>query len=72
MLLGLVDAQLGGGVVKKRVARAGQGKRGSYRTVLATIDLMRFLIQFGKDVEIRIASRSARRPRPGVRISHVV
>ena len=34
--------------------------------------LMRFLIQLGKDVEIRIASRSARRPRPGVRISHVV
>ena len=34
--------------------------------------LMRFLTQLGKDVEIRIASRSARRPRPGVRISHVV
>ena len=32
---GLVDAELGGNVVKKRVAREGQGKRGSYRTLLA-------------------------------------
>ena len=34
--------------------------------------LMRFLTQLGKDVEIRIAKRTARRTRPGVRISHVV
>ena len=32
---GLVDAELGGGLIKQRVARAGQGKSGGYRTVLA-------------------------------------
>ena len=32
---GLVDADLGGGLIKQRVARAGQGKSGGYRTVLA-------------------------------------
>ena len=32
---------------------------------------MQFLTQLGKDVEIRIAKRSARRTRPGVRILHV-
>jgi len=31
---GIVDARLGGFLVKKRVARQGQGKRGSYRTIL--------------------------------------
>jgi hypothetical protein len=32
---GLVDAELGGGLIKQRVARAGQGKSGGYRTVIA-------------------------------------
>lgn len=32
---GLVDADLGGGLIKQRVARAGQGKSGGYRTVIA-------------------------------------
>ena len=32
---GLIDAQLGGHVVKKRVAFPGRGKRGSARTVVA-------------------------------------
>lgn len=32
---GLVDAQLGGQVVKKRVALPGRGKRGGARTLLA-------------------------------------
>jgi hypothetical protein len=31
---GLVDADLGGGIVKKRVALPGHGKRGSTRTLL--------------------------------------
>lgn len=31
---GLVDADLGGGVIKQRVAREGQGKSGGYRTIL--------------------------------------
>lgn len=32
---GLVDADLGGGVIKLRVARRGQGKRGGFRVLLA-------------------------------------
>ena len=32
---GLIDADLGGGVVKKRVALPGKGKRGSARTIVA-------------------------------------
>ncbi len=31
---GLVDADLGGGVVKQRVARAGEGKSGGFRTIV--------------------------------------
>ena len=29
---GLIDADLGGGVIKQRIARKGQGKSGGYRT----------------------------------------
>ena len=36
MALGLVDADLGGGLVKKRIGRPGQGKSGGYRTLVAT------------------------------------
>ena len=32
---GLIDARLGGQIVKKRVAFAGRGKRGSARTLVA-------------------------------------
>ncbi len=32
---GLVDADLGGGLFKKRISRNGQGKRGAYRTLIA-------------------------------------
>lgn len=32
---GLVDANLGGGLIKQRVARKGQGRSGGYRTILA-------------------------------------
>jgi hypothetical protein len=31
---GLVDADLGGGVIKQRVARPGKGKSGGYRTLI--------------------------------------
>lgn len=31
---GLVAAHLGGGVIKQRIARAGQGKSGGYRTLI--------------------------------------
>jgi hypothetical protein len=32
---GLIDADLGGGIIKQRVARQGQGRSGGYRTVIA-------------------------------------
>ena len=32
---GLVDAGLGGGLIKQRTARPGQGKSGGYRTIIA-------------------------------------
>ncbi len=32
---GLVDANLGGGVIKQRIARKGKGKSGGYRTIIA-------------------------------------
>jgi hypothetical protein len=31
---GLIDADLGGGVIKQRVARPGQGRSGGYRTIV--------------------------------------
>jgi hypothetical protein len=32
---GLIDADLGGGLIKQRVARAGQGRSGGYRMLIA-------------------------------------
>lgn len=32
---GLVDADLGGGIIKQRVAREGQGRSGGYRMLIA-------------------------------------
>ena len=32
---GLVDADLGGGLIKQRIARTGQGKSGGFRAVIA-------------------------------------
>jgi hypothetical protein len=31
---GQIDADLGGGVIKQRIARAGKGKSGAYRTII--------------------------------------
>jgi len=44
---GLVDADLGGGVLKKRVALPGQGKRGGARTIVATNRGDRWFFVFG-------------------------
>lgn len=32
---GLIDADYGGGLIKKRIARDGGGKRGGYRSIIA-------------------------------------
>ncbi len=44
---GLVDADLGGGIIKKRIALPGQGKRGGSRTLLATNRKDRWIFIFG-------------------------
>ena len=51
MAQGLVDADLGGHVVKNRVALPGQGKRGGARTIVAAkmADRWFFLYGFGKN-----------------------
>lgn len=47
MAAGLVDASLGGGVYKKRVALPGRGKSGSTRTLVATNKGSRWFFIFG-------------------------
>ncbi len=44
---GLVDAELGGGVVKKRVGVANRGKRSGARTILAYKNGKNTLFMFG-------------------------
>ena len=47
MTQGLIDADLGGGVVKKRIGLAGRGKRGGARTLVATNKSNRWFFVFG-------------------------
>ena len=47
MRQGLIDADLGGGIVKKRVALSGRGKRGGARTLVATRKADRWFYVFG-------------------------
>ena len=53
---GLVDADLGGGLIKQRVARPGQGKSGGYRTVIVYRrgNLAVFLLGFAKSERANI------------------
>ena len=44
---GLVDADLGGGLIKQRIARPGQGKSGGFRTVIAYRRSQRAVFLFG-------------------------
>jgi hypothetical protein len=44
---GLIDANLGGGIVKKRVALPGRGKSGSTRVLVATNFRDRWFLVFG-------------------------
>lgn len=56
MAQGLIDADLGGNLVKKRVALQGRGKRGGARTLVATNrgDRWFFLYGFGKNERANI------------------
>lgn len=55
---GLVDADLGGGVIKQRVGRAGQGRSGGYRTLIAFQSEHRgiFIFAFAKNDRDNISS----------------
>ncbi len=54
---GLVDADLGGGVVKKRVALPGRGKRGGARTLVATNRGDRWFFVYGFEKSVRTTSQ---------------
>lgn len=47
MSQGLIDADLGSGVVKKRIGLAGRGKRGGARTLVATNKGNRWFFVYG-------------------------
>ena len=47
MASGLFDADLGGGLFKKRIGRPGQGKSGGYRTLVATNMGNRWVFVYG-------------------------
>lgn len=53
MAQGLIDADLGGGVVKKRIGLAGRGKRGGARTLLATNKANRWFFVYGFEKNAR-------------------
>lgn len=53
MVAGLIDADLGGGVVKKRIGLAGRGKRGGARTLLATNKADRWFFVYGFEKNAR-------------------
>ena len=47
MNAGLYDADLGGGLLKKRIARSGQGKSGGFRTLVVTNKGSLWIFVFG-------------------------
>src|ERR1039458_7457310 len=55
---GLIDADLGGGLIKQRVARQGQGRSGGYRMIVAyrTKGRAVFLLGFAKSERENISS----------------
>ncbi|MEI7609891.1 MAG: type II toxin-antitoxin system RelE/ParE family toxin [Rhodospirillaceae bacterium] len=61
ILAGKVDADLGGYLFKKRLARAGQGKSGGYRTIVgyrkSGSDRLIFLFAFPKNSKANISGR---------------
>ena len=54
---GLIDADLGGGLIKQRVARKGQGRSGGYRTIIAFRTARRavFLHGFAKSAKDNVS-----------------
>lgn len=44
---GLIDADLGGGVIKQRIARRGEGKSGGFRSMILYRDKYRAVFVYG-------------------------
>jgi hypothetical protein len=59
---GLIDADLGGGVIKQRVPRPGEGRSGGFRTLIAFKAAERsvFLFGFAKNDQDNIDARELR------------
>ena len=53
MQAGLYEADLGGGLLKKRIARPGQGKSGGFRTLVATNRGGKWFFVFGFPKNVR-------------------
>lgn len=60
---GLIDADLGGGVIKQRVARTGQGRSGGYRMLIAYRSGNRAVFMYGiaKMIEVILTKTSWQR-----------
>ena len=61
VVAGQVEANLGGDLFKKRLARVGKGKRGGYRTIVgyrkAQSDRLVFLYAFPKNAKANISGK---------------
>ena len=60
--MGLIDADLGGGVIKQRVGRPGQGRSGGYRTLIAFRfgDIAVFMFGFAKNEQDNVGHDNLR------------
>lgn len=56
---GLIDADLGGGVIKQRIPRQGQGKSGGYRSIILfrSGDKAFFMFAFAKNEQENISTQ---------------
>jgi hypothetical protein len=59
---GLIDADLGGSLIKQRIARPGRGRRGGYRTIIAyrAEDRAVFLHGFPKSAQENVSADELR------------
>ena len=59
---GLIDADLGGHVIKQRIARAGQGKSGGFRTIIIFKKGQKafFVYGFAKNAQANISKQELR------------
>jgi hypothetical protein len=66
---GQIDADLGGGVIKQRVARPGAGRSGGFRTVVAyrTREMSVFLYGFAKSERNNVSADELRDLRKAAR-----